>query len=206
MGLAIGAFNVHVPGALPPQEDLCTIKDFVRQYTATRLRENNFNRLADSLTGFANAEPSLAYGILFKKCFRLTEEKREEFEDICNQLNIDGHNLEEMYHRIVIQIFSDVINFGRILAFTVFSAELVVHCARQGREDRAIEVASWGTDIVTQRRLDQWVQDQGGWDSVASQPIDDQYRSEVIVIATTMVAVISIVAIATSVLIVKNST
>ena len=167
MELAIGAFNVHVPGALPPQNDLYTIKDFIRQYTATRLRESNFHRLADSLTGFANAEPSLAYGILFKKCFRLTEEKQEEFVDTCNQLNIDGHNFKEVYHRIVVQIFSDVVNLGRILAFTVFSAELVVRCARQGREDRAIEVASLGADIVTQRRLDQWVQDQGGWDSVA---------------------------------------
>ena len=208
MGLAIGAFNVHVPAmgadALPRQEDQFTIKTFVRYYTVNRLRERTFHRLADALTDFA--EPSLAYEALNQRCFKLSEEKREEFEDICNQLNIDG-NLEEMYRSIVVQIFSDAVNLGRILAFAAFSAELIVHCALLGREDRAIEVANWVTDVVAQWRLDQWVHDQGGWYSVSSQSSNDQSGSDVgtvVIIATALAAVISVVA--TSVLIVKNST
>lgn len=205
MGLAIGAFNVHVPAVgadhlQPGREDLCTIKAFIRHYTVNRLRESTFHHLADALTDFA--EPSLAYHALLKRCIRLAEEKRKEFEDMCNQLNVD-ENLKEVYHSIVVQIFSDAVNLGRILAFVAFSAELVVHCARIGREDRAVEVAGWGTDVETQRRLDQWVREQGGWNqAVSNQPITNV--NAVAAITTTLVAVISV--IVTSVIIAKNST
>ena len=198
MGLALGAFNVHVPAVgadhLQPRDDVCTVKAFIRYYTVNRLRESTFHHLAEALTD--SAEPSPSYEILLKRSTRLAEEKRGEFEDICNQLNVD-ENLEEVYHSIVVQIFSDAINLGRILALAAFSAELVVHCARQGREDRAVEVAGWGVNLATQRRLDQWVQEQGGWNQIINnQPTNS---NAVATVTTTLVAVISV--IATSVII-----
>lgn len=183
MGLALG----HVPAGetenLQTQEDLCTIKTFIRRYTVKRLRKSAFNHLADALTD--NAEPSLAQKALFQKCFTIAQERKEEFEDILSQLNIDN-NLEEIYCGILFETFSDAVNLGRILTFAAFSAELVAHCSLQGREDLAFEVAGWEADLLTQQRLDNWVQRQGGWASLAREIIgNNSSDSHDIAVATT---------------------
>ena len=92
----------------------------------------------------------------------LADERQRQFEDILNRLQLESGNIEETYKTITTEIFRDQINWGRILAFLIFSGALAVYCAQHDMESWVGNVISWTEDEM-QRTVSAWIIQQGGW-------------------------------------------
>ena len=107
----------------------------------------------------------------------LAEERKRQFEDILNRLQLDDENLAETYQTIVKEVFIDGINWGRILAFLVFAGSLAVYCAREGMEERISDVISW-TENDVEKTISRWMETQGGWSAFVDH-FDNSWTIEV---------------------------
>lgn len=150
---------------------------FVRAYIIDQLRKNNFEALADI---HANHEECCDDGselMLHHLAGNLAEERKRQFEDILNRLQLDDENLAETYQTIVKEVFIDGINWGRILAFLVFAGSLAVYCAREGMEERISDIISW-TENDVEKTISRWMETQGGWSAFVDH-FDNSWTIEV---------------------------
>ena len=136
-------------------------RNFTRAYIINQLRKNGFEKLADQNTIPVDIEDG-SQQMLHHLAGNLAEERKRQFEDILVRLEVTNENLSETYRVIVKEMFMDGVNWGRILAFLVFSGSLAVHCARENMEGRVSEVITWTEDNV-EKTISRWVVQQGGW-------------------------------------------
>ena len=138
-------------------------RNFARHYIVGQLRKKGFESLADKHEISKPDETEDAFRhTLHHLAGNLAEERERQFEDILTKLELTDANLSESYHVIVTEMFIDGVNWGRILAFMVFSGALAVHCAREGMEGRVGDVIRWTEDSLEKMVLP-WAVDQGGW-------------------------------------------
>ena len=136
-------------------------RHLVRAYIVNQLRKNGFEKLADQNSNLLDFDDG-SQETLHHLAGNLAEERKRQFEDILVRLELTDENLSETYRVIVKELFLDGINWGRILAFLVFSGSLAVHCARENLEGRVSEVITWTEDDV-EKTVSKWVVQQGGW-------------------------------------------
>ena len=139
-------------------------RHFARRYIVNQLRKKGFEDVANKHdTSSDTEEPENgSQHLLHHLAGDLAEERERQFEDILSRLGLTNDNLSETYGVIVQEMFIDGVNWGRILAFLVFSGALAVHCAREGMENRVGDVISWTQNDV-ERTVSRWVVEQGGW-------------------------------------------
>ena len=138
-------------------------RHFARRYILNHLRKKGFDTLADKHeVSFSDDEEEISQRMLHHLAGNLAEEREHQFEDILVRLNLTSDNLSETYRVIVNEMFVSGVNWGRILAFMVFSGSLAVYCAREDMEGRVGDVIKWTEDDV-EKTVSQWVEKQGGW-------------------------------------------
>lgn len=136
-------------------------RHFVRRYIANHLHEKGFDDLAKRHDVAQDTEDG-SERMLHHLAGSLAEERERQFEDILNRLDLTDDNLSDTYRVIVREMFIDGVNWGRILAFLVFSGALAVHCARENMASRVGDVIAWTEDDV-EKTVSRWVARQGGW-------------------------------------------
>lgn len=150
---------------------------FVRAYIVNQLRKNSFEALADKHANYVECCDDGSELMLHHLAGSLADERKRQFDDILNRLQLDNDNLSETYQTIVKEMFIDGINWGRILAFLVFAGSLAVYCAREGMEDRISDVISWTEDDV-EKTISRWMDKQGGWSAFVDH-FDDSWTIEI---------------------------
>lgn len=136
-------------------------RHFARVYIVNQLRKHDFSDIAEKYA-VPEDEDDGSQLMLQHMANDLAEERQRQFEDILNRLQLDDDTIEETYRTIVTEIFRDHINWGRVLAFLIFSGSLAVYCAQHDMEGRVGDVISWTEDEV-QQTVSLWVIQQGGW-------------------------------------------
>ena len=167
----------------PASDSSCTnvsvnvkFRHFARAYIVNQLRKHDFEALA---TKHAPIDEHCCDGsqrMLHHLAGNLAEERQRQFEDILNRLQLTTENLSETYRTVVKEMFATGINWGRILAFLVFSGSLAVYCARENMENRVGEVISW-TENDVEKTVSKWVIQQGGWAAFVDH-FDDSWTIE----------------------------
>ena len=138
--------------------------NFARCYIVNQLRRENFEALADELSDFEDPCDQ-SHLLLQTLAEHLSEERREQFEDMCYNLEVNRQNIEDIYRTIMDHLFLDDINWGRIVTFLAFSGVLAVYCAQNDMVDLVEEVIELSEQTV-HSRLQGWIRSQGGWKSV----------------------------------------
>ena len=136
-------------------------RHFVRVYIVKQLRKHECSDIAEKYA-VPEDEDDSSQILLQHMANELAEERQRQFEDILNRLQLENNNIEETYRTIVTEIFRDQINWGRVLAFLIFSGSLAVYCAQHSMEGRVGDVISWTEDEV-QQKVSLWIVQQGGW-------------------------------------------
>ena len=138
-------------------------RHFARRYIVNQLHKKGFDDVArkHDIPGTEEPEDG-SQRTLHHLAGSLAEERERQFEDILSRLGLTNDNLSETYHIIVREMFIDGVNWGRILAFLVFSGSLAVHCAREDMGNRIGDVIEWTEDDI-ERTVSRWVLEQGGW-------------------------------------------
>ena len=151
-------------------------RHFARQYIIDQLRKHDFNALADKYDTCKKCDDS-SEKMLHHLAGNLAEERKRQFEDILIRLKLTDANLSETYRAIVKEMLIDGVNWGRILAFLVFSGALAVHCAQQGMEQRVGDVITW-TESDVEKTVSRWVDRQGGWEAFVDHFDDGSWTIE----------------------------
>ncbi|NP_001274311.1 uncharacterized protein LOC100215682 [Hydra vulgaris] len=97
---------------------------------------------------------------------RLVEEieiKHELFlSNMCKRLNLNTENAQSMFHTIAEEIFSDGINWGRIIVLYAFAGKIAEHCRKSNDEQIIDKIALWVAGFVAKKSS--WIRDSGrGW-------------------------------------------
>ena len=131
----------------------------VKDYVGYKLRQNGI-----SIFGYHdNSNPSPASSKLRGVADELIDGNRELFDSMCDQLHLTQNTAYPTFVGIADEVFQNGKNWGRIVAFLAFGANLVVHCAQ--REDLAgfvDNVVEWVVRYMDQN-LSKWIDDNGGW-------------------------------------------
>ena len=151
-------------------------RHFARAYVVDQLRKHDFEELATKHATFEEHCCDDSQRMLHHLAGNLAEERKRQFEDILNRLQLTSENLSETYRTIVKEMFVDGVNWGRILAFLVFAGSLAVFCARENMGNRVGEVISW-TENDVEKTVSKWVIRQGGWAAFVDH-FDDSWTIE----------------------------
>lgn len=127
-----------------------------------QLRRQGCHHIVEQLSLEHHETEDESYQILHQIANQLADERQQQFEDVLFALQLTNDNLKVTYETVITEIFSDGINWGRVVAFLVFSGNLAVYCAQHGMESRVDEVIVW-TETEMQTRLQRWIEERGGW-------------------------------------------
>lgn len=153
------------------EEDLC---NFARCYIADQLKRNGHSKLADTLSTFETVG-NVFHRLINKIASQLAEERKEQLEEMCFELQISGETLQDTFDAISKEMFRNDIKWGRIVSFIAFSGALAVYCAENSMETFVSKVLKW-TESFIEVNLLQWMISEGGWNSFVKH-FDDQEKT-----------------------------
>ncbi|GIY17005.1 apoptosis regulator Bcl-2 [Caerostris extrusa] len=90
---------------------------------------------------------------------------KEQFDEMCDKLNITAGNLKPTIEGVADELFSEGIKWARIVAFFVFGSELAVHCRNKNCFDLINLIAYSQSTYITEKLLP-WINDHGGWEGL----------------------------------------
>lgn len=102
---------------------------------------------------------------LRRVCEELEANNRELFTSMCDQLNITPNTAYPTFQGIADEIFQSGKNWGRIVAFICFGAQLAVHCANREEElgpQFVDNVVNWISRYMSSH-LDNWLTAHKSW-------------------------------------------
>ena len=143
------------------------VRDLTRRYISTQLRRHDFEEMASRITVVDTEAENPTLDILLSLSEQVENEFGQEMEGIFDLLLLSADDLKPTYEAVASNVFSDNINWGRVLVFLVFSSKLALYCMKNGMEDRVLHVVGW-TEGVMQHRLQSWVHERGGWTAFVS--------------------------------------
>ena len=144
----------------PVIQDIDGYKSLARKYISTQLKRNGFSDIVRMLPGVTNPSDHI-HEVLKEIADTLDEERRQQFDDMLNVLNMDDDNMKHTYDVIMYELFRDEINWGRIITFITFAAHMAVYCAKQEElRHKVPDIVLW-TDKKMEN-LQSWIWDQGG--------------------------------------------
>ena len=97
---------------------------------------------------------------------RLSEEIEQKHEmllkSMCNRLNITADNAYKTFCEIADEIFSDDINWGRLVVLYTFAGKLAIHCKSSKMDSMVDKVVQWLGNFVARKQI--WIKEKGnGW-------------------------------------------
>ena len=150
----------------------CTLVNFLKSYIIEQLKKYGYSQLASKIAINIQPPSDVAHKIVQKISNQLAEEKKEQLEDICFELQISKETLRDTFDAISNEMFHDSIKWGRLVTFIAFSGALAVYCAEHGLSDQVTNIMQW-TDAFLQERLMKWIISNGGWNGFVKH-FDDQ--------------------------------
>lgn len=85
-----------------------------------------------------------------------------QFDEMINQLHVTLETAHQTFTTIVGEIFSDGVNWGRIVAMFGFGGKFAVRCMQQSIPQLVNSVVDWIANYVDSN-LKQWIASNGGW-------------------------------------------
>ena len=138
------------------------IKTLSQSYIVEQLRQNGHKSLAASLSKDQLTISEEMHKIVKRISNQLAQEKKEQMEDICFELQLTKETLTETFDGISQELFKDGIKWGRIVTFIAFSGAMAVYCAQNSLGDEVSSVMRQ-TGSFIQDNLHQWMLNNDGW-------------------------------------------
>lgn len=158
----------------PPRPQLeaeAKLRRFLRGYVATQLRRKGYCELAGiverettRLMPSSLDEDEVAE-VLTRLADQLNEERAEQFEHMCVQLNLSQTNTKRKFNTVMVNLFQEDITWGNIITLVTFTGHIATYCARYNMDEQSMEVLN-EADMYLHERLLPWILEQGGWVSV----------------------------------------
>ena len=142
------------------------LRIFAKAYAIDQLRKNGYSSMADRLTDF-RLNGTLAQHLINKIADRFADERREQLEEICFELQITADTLQETFQAVSEEMFRSSIKWGRIVSFIAFSGALAVYCASHKMESKVEDVLKWTENFIFDR-LSTWISSNGGWEGLVN--------------------------------------
>ncbi|XP_076460510.1 bcl-2-like protein 2 isoform X1 [Babylonia areolata] len=86
----------------------------------------------------------------------------QTFDDMINQLHITPDTAYQTFRTIVHEIFSDGVNWGRIVALFGFGGKLAVRCVQQSMPQLVNSIVDW-VSVYVDTTLRPWISANNGW-------------------------------------------
>ena len=139
------------------------LRNFARAYIIGQLKRHGHHQLVKQLRSFQPPSDRAA------KCLeiitnQLAEERREQLEEMCFELQITKETLKETFDTISDEMFHDSVNWGRVVTFIAFSGALANYCADHGLKGEVENIIDWTEEFVHDRLM-QWIMQSGGWEA-----------------------------------------
>ena len=136
----------------------------IKDYVAFKLRCNGI-----TIHGYDH-EPSHLSEVcktLRRVCGELEANNRDLFSGMCEQLSVTPDTAYPTFQGIADEIFESKTNWGRVVAFICFGAQLAVHCAtREDLGSRFVDnVVNWISRYM-ESQLDSWFTAHNSWVSI----------------------------------------
>lgn len=133
----------------------------VKDCVAFKLRRNGIN-----IPGYDHEPTHLSEvcSTLRRVCEELEANNRDLFNGMCEQLNITPNTAYPTFQGIADEIFETKTNWGRVVAFICFGAQLAVHCAiREELGPQFVDnVVNWISRYMISK-LDSWLTAHDSW-------------------------------------------
>ncbi len=142
------------------------IATFAKVYAVEQLRRNGYDLLANRVTDF-KVQGTMIHQLINKITDRFANERREQLEEICFELQITSESLQETFQTITSEIFRSDIKWGRIVSFIAFSGAVSLYCAEHDMQSKVNDVLQWTEDLVAEK-LSDWISSNGGWDGLVN--------------------------------------
>nr|ANR94960.1 Bcl-2-like protein 2 [Trichoplax adhaerens] len=88
---------------------------------------------------------------------------KDSFSNMCERLTITDTTAYPTFVGVVNELFSTGINWGRIVAFIVFSSRLAIHFKRNGMPEYVKSVYGWVARYM-HTKLSTWIEANRSWD------------------------------------------
>ena len=109
-----------------------------------------------------NQHPSTTTAATLRRLADQIEEQYPSLLDhLCHKLNISRSTVYATFAEIASEVFSDGVNWGRIVALYAFGGKLALYCERNDMKDLVDSVTDWTGTYVG--RHSEWIESNGGW-------------------------------------------
>lgn len=133
----------------------------VKDYVGYKLRQKDIFVLGYH----ENSNPSTASLNLRRVADELIASNIELFDSMCDQLHLTQNSAYPTFVGIADEVFQSGKNWGRVVAFLAFGANVAVHCAQRQDLQGFVSVDSVVDWVVTymEQNLSCWIKENGGW-------------------------------------------
>lgn len=99
---------------------------------------------------------------LHELCKEMRYKHEPVFDGICNRLNLNRENMDESSQAVMVEVFSDGCNFGRVVSLYTFCLTLCEFSYQNDLSDQ-MEIICKNTSLAVYSHMD-WFENQGSWD------------------------------------------
>lgn len=152
----------------PQLEGEAKLRRFLRGYVSAQLRKKGYGELAaiveretTRLMPSTLDEDEVAE-VLTRMADQLNEERAQQFENMCVQLNLSQTNTKKKFNKVMVNLFQEGISWGNIITLVAFTGHIATYCARYNMDEQSIEVLN-EADTYLHEQLLPWILEQGGW-------------------------------------------
>lgn len=138
------------------------INHLSQSYIIEQLKRYGYKNLAATIGNRIQPPSDISHKIVKKISNQLAEEKKEQLEDICFELQLTADTLNDTFDTISLELFRDGIKWGRVVTFIAFTGALAVYCAEHSLVDQVANIMSWTESFIHQHLLN-WITSSGGW-------------------------------------------
>jgi hypothetical protein len=150
--------------------------NFTRYYITQQLRKYGYKRAAGSISANMQPPSDLSYKLMQKISNQLAEEKKEQLDEVCFDLQLNRSNLQDTFEALSGELFHDRIIWGRIVTFIAFTGALAVYCAENNLEDQVQCITEWAGSFI-QTNLATWMANNGGWPAFVKHFTDQEINT-----------------------------
>lgn len=110
----------------------------------------------------SNITPSPVQLAMRRLCDDFEERFRSRFQDTIHKLQISEDNACDVFCAIQNEMFSDGVNWGRVVALFAFAGYFAIHCFEHDMPDLVDNVVEWVASYID-NNLREWMESQNYW-------------------------------------------
>ena len=98
---------------------------------------------------------------IYELCMEMKSERELFFDGLCDKLELNKDNVDDTSKNVMMQVFMDGCNFGRLIALYTFCITLCEFCSKNDMES-SIDIIIKNTSL-TMYTQKEWFEKQGSW-------------------------------------------